>query len=394
MSETYRAVVSAVNHPDVVNETWGLFNKRSLSSLHATAVDLDVMVPRPFAPPVGPFSSFDRIPDVDDGGVYRVHHPRFWYLVPKRYFYGVSGRSFSRRVTAFAERRFERPDVAHGSHLYPDGYAMMKYADSQGVPFTTVSHGTLLNEFDEHPESVQDAIREVLRASDCVFCVSEALKRRALEIEPRVNAEHLPLGATPENFPVERRDELRRELDVPTDATVVLYCGHFSEAKGVADLLEALLTLSDDDLYFVFIGHGGNLRWDIVSALGETGTRGRVLWKRDPVTVRRWFALSDAFVLPSYSEGRPTVVYEAMASATPVIASRVGGIPEQVVDGETGWLFDAGDVGALSRTLDSLSGDELRRRGEYGLARLREKGWTWEAHADRLTRVHRALVDG
>lgn len=396
MSETYRAVVSAVNHPDAVNETWGLFNARSLSSLRARGVDLDVMVPRPFAPPVGPFSSFARIPAVDDGGVYRVHHPRFWYLVPKRFLYGVSGRSFAKRVTAYAERRFERPDVAHGCHLYPDGYAMMRYAEARGLPLTTVAHGTLLNEFDEQTGSVRDAIREVLRASDRVLCVSEALARRAREIEPRVAAEHLPLGATPANFPVGRRDALRRELGVPRDATVVLYCGHFSEAKGVADLLTVLPTLDADDLYFVFIGHGGDLRWDVVSALDETRTPGRVLWKRDPVTVRRWFALADAFVLPSYSEGRPTVVYEAMASATPVVASRVGGIPEQVVDGETGWLFDAGDTGALAAALDSLSTDEreLRRRGENGLERLRERGWTWAAHADRLAGVHGELIDG
>lgn len=392
MSETYRAVVSALNHPDAVNETWGLFNKRSLSSLDEVGVDLDVVVPRPYAPPVGPYSSFRNIPEVDGGGAYRVHHPRFWYLVPKRYLYGVSGRSFSNRVTAFAEERFERPDVAHGCHLYPDGLAMMNYADARDIPLTTVSHGTLLNTFDEYPESVQNAVREVLRASDRVFCVSDALKRTALEIEPRANAEQLPLGATPSNFPTDRRAELRRELDVPADATVVLYCGHFSRAKGVEDLLEVLPTLTDDSLYFAFIGHGGDLRWDIVSALDETRTPGRVLWKRDPVTVRRWFALADAFVLPSYSEGRPTVVYEAMASETPVIASKVGGIPEQVVHGETGLLFDAGDVETLSRLLDSLSVDELRRLGENGLDRLRERGWTWESHADRLTQVHEDLI--
>lgn len=394
MSETYRAVVSALNHPDVVNETWGLFNERSLSSLHAAGVELDVMVPRPYAPPVGPFSSFSRIPDVKDSGAYRVHHPRFWYFLPKRYLYGVTGRSFSKRVTAFAEEQFARPDVAHGCHLYPDGYTMMTYASEHDVPLTTVSHGTLLNEFDDHPASVQRAIRAVLRASDRVLCVSHALQRKASEIEPRVNAEHLPLGATPAHFPTDRRRELRQELDVPVDATVVLYCGHFSEAKGVADLLRVLPTLTDESLYFAFIGHGGDLRWDLVSALSETQTPGRVLWKRDPVTVRRWFALADTFVLPSYSEGRPTVVYEAMASATPVIASRVGGIPEQVVDGETGWLFDAGDVQTLARLLDSLSVDELRRRGENGLERLREQGWTWEAHADRLTQVHEELIDG
>jgi teichuronic acid biosynthesis glycosyltransferase TuaC len=232
----------------------------------------------------------------------------------------------------------------------------------------------------------------VLVASDRVLCVSEALERRATEIAPAAETTHLPLGATPRNFPVECGEALRRELDVPTDATVVLYCGHFSEAKGIDDLIQVLPTLTDGALYLVCIGHGGDLRWDLHAALRDSDLSGQVHWKVDPVVVRRWFALADAFVLPSYSEGRPTVIYEAMASATPVIATTVGGIPEQVVDGETGWLFEPGDVDALRSLLDSLDPDELEAIGERGRERLREQGWTWTDHAERLAAVHEALL--
>lgn len=392
VSRAYRAVVSAVNHPDTVNSTRGLFNKRSLAALAGEGVDLDVVVPRPHAPPVGPYSAYSEIPEVEDFGPYRGHHPRFWYLLPKRVFYGVTGRSFSRNVNEYVERQFDDPDVAHGCHLYPDGYAMMAYAKAHGVPLTTVAHGTLLNTFENHLSSVQRAIREVLRWSDRVLCVSHALAGRAREIEPRTDAEHLPIGATPSNFPTDSEAALRDEFDVPSDAVVVLFCGRFSAAKGVDDLLEVLRELTDERLYFVFIGHGGDRREAIETGVTESRVRGRVLWQVDPVVVRRWFALADAFVLPSYSEGRPTVIYEAMASSTPVFASNVGGIPEQVADGETGALFDPGDTAALRRLLDSVDVDELRTLGENGLERLRSKGWTWEAHGERLSRVHRTLV--
>lgn len=392
MPTAYRAVVSALNHPDSVNATWGLFNQRSLRALDGAGVDLDVVVPRPHAPPVGPFSEYSRIPAVDDSGPYTVHHPRFWYLLPKRLFYGLTGRSFSKEVNEYVESQFAVGDVAHGGHLYPDGYAMMRYAEAHDLPLTSMAHGTLLNEFESHLSSVRRAIREVLRRSDRVLCVSHALVERAREIEPAVSAEHLPLGATPSNFPTDRKVALRREFDVPEDATVVLFCGSFREAKGVDDLLEVLPTLTDDRLYFVFIGHAGDRREAIEETLRTSRTPGRVLWQVDPVVVRRWFALSDLFVLPSYSEGRPSVVYEAMASATPVFASNVGGIPEQVADGKTGVLFDPGDTATLRRLLDSAEPEELRTMGERGLERLRAEGWTWEAHGRRLADVHRELL--
>lgn len=392
MSSQYRAVVSALNHPDPVNGTWGLFNKRSLAALRDTGPQLDVVVPRPYAPPVGPFSEFSAIPDQWDAGPYLAHHPRFLYALPKRLLYGLSGRSFARTVTDYVDRTFPAPDVAHGCHLYPDGHAMKAVAESHGCPLTTMAHGTLLNDFESHPRSVKRAIRNVLVASDRVLCVSEALEARATEIAPAAETTHLPLGATPRNFPVERGDSLRRELDVPTDATVVLYCGQFSEAKGVDDLIRVLPKLTDGTLYPVCIGHGGDLRWDLHAALGDSGLAGQVHWKVDPVVVRRWFALADALVLPSYSEGRPMVVYEAMASRTPVIATEVGGIPEQVVDGETGWLFEPGNVDALRSLLESLDPVELEAAGERGRERLREQGWTWNDHAERLVAIHESLL--
>lgn len=392
MSSQYRAVVSALNHPDPVNGTWGLFNKRSLAALRETGANLDVVVPRPYAPPVGPFSEFSTIPEEWNAGPYVTYHPRFLYALPKRLLYGLSGRSFARSVTDYVDRSFPAPDVAHGCHLYPDGYAMKAVAEAHDCPLTTMAHGTLLNDFDSHQRSVRRAIRKVLVASDRVLCVSEALEARATEIAPAAQTTHLPLGATPRNFPTDRREALRREFRVPADATVVLYCGHFSEAKGVDDLIQVLPTLTDEDCYFVCIGHGGDLRWDLDAALRDSSLSGQVHWKVDPVVVRRWFALADAFVLPSYSEGRPTVVYEAMASATAVVATNVGGVPEQVVDGETGWLFEPGDTDTLRALLDSLDPAELAAAGERGRERLRDQGWTWPKHAERLAAVHESLL--
>jgi glycosyltransferase involved in cell wall biosynthesis len=113
---------------------------------------------------------------------------------------------------------------------------------------------------------------------------------------------------------------------------------------------------------------------------------------------------ASVFALPSVDRtcyGRPVAisellglsVLEAMASATPVVASRVGGVPEIVVDGETGLLVPAGDVGALHDALATVLGDDrlARRLGENGRALVREH-FNWQACARRCLAAYRDLV--
>jgi alpha-maltose-1-phosphate synthase len=86
-------------------------------------------------------------------------------------------------------------------------------------------------------------------------------------------------------------------------------------------------------------------------------------------------------------------VLEAMASATPVVASRIGGVPEVVVDGETGFLVDPGDVDALHDRIATLLSDRglARRLGDNGRATVTAQ-FTWEACARRCLTAYRELV--
>jgi glycosyltransferase involved in cell wall biosynthesis len=78
--------------------------------------------------------------------------------------------------------------------------------------------------------------------------------------------------------------------------------------------------------------------------------------------VSPYYALFDAFVLPSANEGTPVVAIEALAAGRPVVATRVGGVPDVVTDGEDGYLVDVGDVQAIAAALERLARDpELRR---------------------------------
>jgi len=100
------------------------------------------------------------------------------------------------------------------------------------------------------------------------------------------------------------------------------------------------------------------------------------------------------FVCPSIYEPFGLINLEAMACGTPVVASRVGGIPEVVVDGETGWLVEPGDATALGRALREALADpeRARRMGEAGRRRV-EAQFAWDRIADRTLAVYRDAIE-
>lgn len=392
----YTVLATAINHPDPINPYQGLFNRRILQALSSSGIDLDAVSPRPYAPPVGPYSSYGSIPRTEEWGSYTVHHPRFWYLLPKRLFYGLSGCSYANRVPDYVEVTFERPDVVHACHLYPDGYGMLPYVRRHDLPLFVVAHGTLLNSFSEQPRGVREKIRTTLREATGVLCVSDDLAETAREFVDPASVRTVPIGADPERFPTGQRDRIRRELDISPDETVILFVGGFTESKGVGELCEVLPHLDVPDATFAFVGHTGDMEPELRSAVAESRFSSRFIYSGlPPVALRRWFAIADLLVLPSHTEGRPTVIYEAMASETAVLGTTVGGIPEQVADGETGVLIPPRDVDALRTALGSLAcdRDRLRRMGEAGRDRLRERGWTWIDHADQVRSIHRTAID-
>ncbi len=393
----YTVLGSAINHPDAINPYYGVFNHRSLRSLADLGVDIDVVSPRPYAPPWGPYSTYADIPQTEDWGAYTVHHPRFWYLLPKRFFYGVSGESFASRVPKYVEKTFTPPDVVHACHIYPDGYGMLPYVRRHDLPLFVVAHGTLLNSFESQRRSVRAKIREALDAATGVLCVSDALSEIAGRLTDPSKVTTVPIGADPRKFPVDQQLRLRQELDISRNATVVLFVGRFSEAKGGGEIAELLPEIELENAVFVFVGTGGELKTELRRAVAKSRFPDKHVYDGlSPLALRRWYAVADLLLLPSHSEGRPTVIYEAMASETAVLGSTVGGVPEQVVDGETGMLVEPSDPDALEYALESLvrDGDRLQRMGEKGLQRLHEQGWTWADHADRVRRLHSEAIRG
>jgi glycosyltransferase involved in cell wall biosynthesis len=393
----HRTVVSAMNHPDPLKPYMGLFNFRSIRAISAEEAAVDVVSPRPIAPPFGPYSAYGTIPETYDYGSHTVHYPRFAYLLPQRIFkYTLSASAISRMLPAYVSEHFSTPDVCHAGHIHYDGYGLRSYCEDQNLPLTVMGRGKILNNYDGMSFVARRKIRETLEYASRILCVSGSLAEIAAGIVDGSKVEVLPNGADPDRYPTDSDERIRAELGIAPETAVVLFCGGYTERKGIEEIIEALETLDHEDVHLVFVGHYGSLRGDLIRALQRSPHDSyRVLWEVPPLALRRWFAIADVFMLPSHAEGRPNTVYEAMASETAVVGSAVSGIPEQVADGETGILIPPRDAPALANALNRLIRDpELRTRmGEKGRDRLVANDWTWEAHGKRLHRIHETVIE-
>jgi glycosyltransferase involved in cell wall biosynthesis len=103
---------------------------------------------------------------------------------------------------------------------------------------------------------------------------------------------------------------------------------------------------------------------------------------------------ADVLCLPSSMEGRPNVVNEAMASALPVIATRIGGVPDMVEEGKTALLHEPGDVAGLRQCLVALARDPeaTARMGRAGYEFLKKSGISWDVTAEDFDAVFRGLL--
>ena len=162
---------------------------------------------------------------------------------------------------------------------------------------------------------------------------------------------------------LEERQNLKRQLGIPERSFVVGTAGRLEPVKGPEFLMEAAKDILSNypQTYFVFAGDGP-LRQRLERKAYELGinTNMRFLGWRNDVT--RVISIYDIFVFPSLNEGMGRVLVEAMALGRPVVASNVGGIPDLVTHGKTGFLVPPKDPGQLVRYIQVLIEDEGKRK--------------------------------
>lgn len=303
-------------------------------------------------------------------------------------------------------------DVAH-SHTWYTGLAGHLAGKLYGIPHVVTAHSLephrpwkreqLGGGYDVSSWSECNAIEN----ADAVIAVSAGMKSSILDVYPNVDPDkvHVVLNGIDTQLWRPREAELLDTLGVDRNRPIVAFVGRITRQKGVAHLLKAAADF-DPDVQLVLCAGApdtAEIEAETKSLVeGLQAQRDGVYWVREMLSrteIQQIYSGADIFVCPSIYEPLGIVNLEAMACGTAVVASDVGGIPEVVVDRETGTLvhydeqapaeFEAGIAAAVNRLVGDA--DTLRAWGAAGRKRAEEK-FSWATIAAQTVDIYRSLI--
>jgi len=401
----FKVLVLSHMYPSRAAPTSGVFIHNHVRHLIALGCEVMVVSPIPYTPSVLATNQRRKVyretprQDVIDGVL--VIYPRY-LRPPGSLFHAPSALTMYAGVLACIGRIVKEfdPQLIHAHTATPDGYVGLLLSKKLGIPLVVSLRGSDVNVYPFRDRWTLGLTKKVLAKAHKVTAVSKALKETAEAIaSPRAPIEVIYNGADVKQFTFdpEPRNSIRQKLGISADSVVLIFVGNVLREKGVEDLMQSFCTLARDfqELHLVVVGDGPALD-GLVSKAEEVrvGNRVHFVGRRPHHEIPGWLSASDILVLPSWREGLPNVVLEAMACSRPVVATRVGGIPEAVQPGESGILVERGDVRALTEAIAQLICDPVKREamGQAG-RRIVEDRFTWEKNAKRTIALYHEVLN-
>ena len=349
-----RVLILTKIFPNAVDQHAGTYNRQQFAAL-SRLCDVKVVGLIPWFPGAQLFSRKSKagrlcaVPARECIDGLDVLHPRAFYF--PRFGHTANPMTFALSLLPAVWPLRRKVDVILGSWAYPDGIAAILLGRWLNLPVVVKVHGSDLNSLPER-DSIRRVLSRKLPCAHSLLAVSRALaaKARALGVAAdRIG--FLPNGIDRAIFRPCDRTEARRELELP-DERLLLFVGGIEASKGVLDLLQAFESIAprSPELRLALVGDGTELpRWR--EARARWPGRILLLGAQPLPKVARWIAACDVLTLPSWNEGTPNVVLEALASGRRVVATRVGGIPDVLGSAVAGEMVSARHPDELAEAL-------------------------------------------
>jgi len=364
--------------PNYKNPNAGSFVVEQLRHLQRYC-EITVLVPHPWVPPVvGRLSEkwrqYAQLPDKETVAGIKVLHPRR-LVIPKVNSWAwmtvsvtLSYWHFLSRSHRFTDSPFHRFTHIEGHFVLPDGFAAAFLGRQFGKPSIIHVRGTDIHTIPQQSAVLKFLTVWALRHADAIRAVSSDLAERAIKLmdaETRRSGETekakkvwvIPNGVDLNKFRVMARQEARQQLGLDEDKRYLLYVGRLVAVKGLDLLLDAFAQLTQKwrDVELLLIGDGAE-REALKHQATALGIRDKVhfVGAQPHERVVLWMNAGDVFCLPSHKEGLPTVLLEALACGTPIVATSVGGIPEIVAEGQVGRLVRSRDPKEMAACIEEV----------------------------------------
>jgi L-malate glycosyltransferase len=289
----------------------------------------------------------------------------------------------------------ENLDVLHVHYAIPHAVCaiLARQMSGKDLKIVTTLHGTDITVLGYDP-SLTDAIRFGIEKSDYVTAVSKSLISQTHElIKPKKDIDCVY------NFidtRVNKRtdsSELRKEYGILPHEKVIIHVSNFRPVKRVPDVIKAFAGIAEQmPAKLLLVGDGPEMK-TVCNLAGELGIRDRILLLGKQERVEELYSLSDLMLLLSEKESFGLVALEAMACGVPCIGTNVGGIPEVIVDGETGYICELGDIKSITdKAVHILSNMELHRKFAVNSMELAERKFSAEQIVAEYENIYYQLV--
>ncbi|BCW98667.1 MAG: hypothetical protein KatS3mg024_1494 [Armatimonadota bacterium] len=305
--------------------------------------------------------------------------------------YHLTHRQIVRRMLGILRKH--AVDVLHVQCISSNGYYAMVAKQAMGLPLVVTAQGELTMDASgiyQRSGYMRRTLRRILNVADAITACSRATLQEleewyATPFGERAEVIHNGI----------RLADFQDERPLPERPPFILGIGRMVPQKGFDLLIEAFRRAGTADMDLLVAGDGPELA-ALKELAAASGLDGRVLFpgKADRQTAAALFRECAFFVLPSRHEPFGIVNLEAMAAGKAVLATRVGGVPEVVLDGETGILVPPEDVDALAEGIRRLAGDPSLRERLGAAGRERAELFSWDAVTEKYLMVYRKVCAG
>jgi glycosyltransferase involved in cell wall biosynthesis len=400
-----KVLVLSNMYPNQRNPGYGIFIHNQNKHLAKAGCRVKVVSPVPLAPKLLWFNrkwkDYGKLPKKELIDGIETIYPRY-IQAPGEWFHSYSSFTIYAAVLNYMGSLIKefKPDLIHAHAAVPSGYAALKLKRKYNLPLVCSLRGSDINVYPRRNKLAMHLTKEVISGADQLVSVSNALRTAAADIatpkrEIRVVYNGCDTGIF---FADEYRGlQIRQTLRISTNDKVLIFVGSLSKNKGVYELIASFEELFSmyDDIHLLMVGEGpehDNLS-ELIAAKGMTD-RAHLVGKRSPAEIPEYLSASDFFVLPTYYEGLPNAVLEAMACGLPVIATCVGGIPEAVKDGRNGILIKRFDRASLTGAVKCLYEDKDLAKLMGSSSRMDiERSFSWKRNSEQLIGIYRGLID-
>ena len=255
-------------------------------------------------------------------------------------------------------------ELLHVHYAIPHAYAgymakQMLLDEGISLPMVTTLHGTDVTLVGKHP-FYKPAVTFSINHSDCVTSVSDSLKKDTLSVFNVKKEITVIPNFVDFSKHLHHNQECGRSLIAPDDQRIITHISNFRRVKRIHDVIETFYGIQQSvDAILIMVGDGPE-RLDAIEVCEQLGIEHKVKFLGKSNQVYEILCYSDLFLLPSASESFGLAALEAMMMRVPVISSNAGGLSEVNIEGESGYLFDVGDVAGMTKQSIALLTDEQK----------------------------------